>query len=138
MRLIHTVPLAAAILLAACGGDADTDAANDATATVSRADASASAQNLVQPRAGQYKVALELLDFQAPGVPEAGKAQMREIFASGLAEGNSFCLTPEQAAGNGAEQMVKNFAEAQKIVVSRARENGLAALGQWTKAAKAA
>jgi fructose-bisphosphate aldolase class I len=33
---------------------------------------------------------------------------------------------------------VDNFAGAQKIVVARARENGLAALGQWTKAAKAA
>jgi len=32
------------------------------------------------------------------------------------------------------KDLVKNFAEAQKIVVSRARENGLAALGQWTKA----
>lgn len=36
------------------------------------------------------------------------------------------------------KDLVKNFAEAQKIVVSRAKENGLAALGQWTKAAKAA
>ena len=34
-----------------------------------------------------------------------------------------------------AKDLVKNFAEAQKIVVSRARENGLAALGQWQKAA---
>jgi len=32
------------------------------------------------------------------------------------------------------KDMVKKFAEAQTIVVSRARENGLAALGQWTKA----
>jgi len=32
------------------------------------------------------------------------------------------------------KDLVKSFAEAQKIVVSRARENGLAALGQWTKA----
>ena len=36
------------------------------------------------------------------------------------------------------KDLVKNFADAQKIVVSRAKENGLAALGQWTKAAKAA
>jgi fructose-bisphosphate aldolase class I len=34
-----------------------------------------------------------------------------------------------------AKDLVKNFADAQKIVVSRARENGLAALGQWQKAA---
>jgi len=30
---------------------------------------------------------------------------------------------------------VKNFADAQKIVAARAKENGLAALGQWQKAA---
>ncbi len=32
------------------------------------------------------------------------------------------------------KDLVKNFAEAQKIVAARAKENGLAALGQWTKA----
>ena len=36
------------------------------------------------------------------------------------------------------KDLVKNFAEAQKIVSARAKENGLAALGQWHKAAKAA
>ena len=36
------------------------------------------------------------------------------------------------------KDLVKNFAEAQKIVAARAKENGLAALGQWHKAAKAA
>ena len=30
--------------------------------------------------------------------------------------------------------MTKNFADAQKVVAARARENGLAALGQWSKA----
>jgi fructose-bisphosphate aldolase class I len=34
-----------------------------------------------------------------------------------------------------AKDMTKNFAEAQKTVASRARENGQAALGQWQKAA---
>jgi fructose-bisphosphate aldolase class I len=33
------------------------------------------------------------------------------------------------------QNMGANFAEAQKIVALRARENGLAALGRWTKAA---
>jgi fructose-bisphosphate aldolase class I len=33
------------------------------------------------------------------------------------------------------KDMAGNFAEAQKIVASRAKENGLAALGQWQKAA---
>ncbi len=34
--------------------------------------------------------------------------------------------------------MAKNFADAQKVVAARARENGMAALGQWSRAAKAA
>ncbi len=36
------------------------------------------------------------------------------------------------------KDLVKNFAEAQKIVSARAKDNGLAALGQWSKPAKAA
>jgi len=34
-----------------------------------------------------------------------------------------------------AQDLEGNFAAAQKIVVERARDNGLAALGQWKKAA---
>ncbi|MER3547119.1 MAG: fructose-bisphosphate aldolase class I, partial [Rhodanobacteraceae bacterium] len=34
-----------------------------------------------------------------------------------------------------AKDMTANFAAAQKVVVERARDNGLAALGQWKKAA---
>ena len=34
-----------------------------------------------------------------------------------------------------AQDMAKNFADAQKTVAQRARENGLAALGQWKKGA---
>ncbi|MEP6939841.1 MAG: class I fructose-bisphosphate aldolase, partial [Rudaea sp.] len=30
--------------------------------------------------------------------------------------------------------MTKNFVDAQKVVAARARANGLAALGQWSKA----
>ena len=108
MRLVHTAPLAAAILLAACGGDADTNE----DGAVSGEEVAAETAGMVQPQPGQYRVSLELLDFQAPGVPEAGKQQMRDLFASGLAEGNTFCMTPEDAKANGAEEMVKNLAEA--------------------------
>ena len=37
-----------------------------------------------------------------------------------------------------AKDMKGNFDEAQRIVIARARENGMAALGQWQKASKAA
>lgn len=108
MRLIHTVPLAAAIALAACGGDADTDA----DGAVSGDELAAEAANLVQPRPGQYRTTLELVEFDAPGLPESAKQQMQQIFASGLAEGNTFCMSQADVDANGPEQMVKNLAEA--------------------------
>lgn len=107
MRLIHTLPLVAAIALAGCGGDADTDA----DGKISGDEAAAAAANLVQPRPGQYNTKLDLLEFDAPGLPDGAKQQMQRIFAGGLAEGNTFCLTPEDVAENGPEQMVKNLAE---------------------------
>lgn len=107
MRLIHTAPLAAAILLAACGGDADTDG----DGAVSGEEVAAEASGMIQPRPGQYRVALELMEFDVPGMPESAKAQMQQIFSSGLAEGNTFCMTEADAAENGAEQMVRNLAE---------------------------
>lgn len=107
MRLVHTLPLAGAILLAACGGDADTDA----DGKVSAEEIAAASEGMVQPLPGQYRASLELLEFEAPGLPEGAKEQMQQIFASGLAEGNSFCMTEEDAAKNGAEEMVKNLAE---------------------------
>lgn len=107
MRLVHMLPLAAAIALAACGGDADTDADGN----VSAEEIAAASEGMVQPRPGQYRASLELLEFDAPGLPEGAKEQMQQVFASGLAEGNSFCMTEEDVAQNGAEEMVKNLAE---------------------------
>jgi len=108
MRLIHTAPLAAAILLTACGGDADT---NDDGA-VTGEEVAAEAADLVHPKPGQYRTTLELMEFDAPGVPDAAKQQMQQIFTSGLAEGNTFCVTQAQVDDNGPEQMVRNLAEA--------------------------
>ena len=51
MRITHSLPLAAAILLAACGGDADTDGSGD----VSADEVAAEASGMVQPRPGQYR-----------------------------------------------------------------------------------
>lgn len=107
MRATHMLPLTAAILLAACGGDADADGDGN----VSGEEIAAEAAGMVQPRPGQYTATLELLEFDVPGMPESAKQQMQEIFASGLAEGNSFCMTEADAAENGPEQMVKNLAE---------------------------
>lgn len=108
MRAIHTLPLVAAIVLAACGsGDADTDA----DGALSGEEIAAEAEGMVQPRPGQYRTTLELLEFNAPGLPEEAKQQMQQAFASGLAEGNTFCMTEAQAAENGPREMVENLAE---------------------------
>lgn len=109
MRTVQTLPLVAAILLGACGGgDADTNA--DGALTTE--EVAVEAQGMVQPRPGQYRTTLELLEFDAPGVPDDAKAKMQEAFASGLSEGNTFCMTEAQAAQNGPRQMVENLAEA--------------------------
>jgi len=108
MRPAHTLPLIAAILLAACGGN-DADADGDGALTGE--EVAAAAGDMVQPRPGQYRTTLELLEFEAPGVPDSAKEQMENAFASGLAEGNTFCMTEEDAAKNGPRQMVENLAE---------------------------
>ena len=83
MRTINTLPLVAAILLAACGGgEADADGDGE----LSGDEVAAEASGLIQPRPGQYRASLELLEFDAPGMTEEAKAQMQQIFASGLTE----------------------------------------------------
>jgi hypothetical protein len=109
MRLIHTAPLAALILLAACGGDADTDA----DGTVSGEEALAEAAGAIKPLPGQYRATSQLIEFSAPGVPDAVKQQLQAQMggAAEVAAPITYCLTPEQAAANGAEEMAKRMAE---------------------------
>jgi hypothetical protein len=109
MRLIHTAPLAAAILLAACGSDADTNE----DGTVSSGEAVAEAANAIKPQPGQYRTTTELLEFNVPGAPDALKQQIQAQMggAGEVTKPTLSCLTPEQAAANGAEEMAKKMAE---------------------------
>jgi hypothetical protein len=108
MRLIHTAPLAAAILLAACGGDADTNA----DGTVSGEELAAEAAGAIKPQPGLYRTTYEMLEFNIPGADAARQQQAQAIMggASEVAKPITSCLTPEQVAANGAEQMAKNMA----------------------------
>jgi hypothetical protein len=108
MRPIHALPLVAAVLLAACGGG---DADADGDGAISGAEVAAEAEGMVQPKPGQYRTTLELIEFNAPSVPDSAREQMQQAFASGLAEGNTFCMTEAEAAENGPRQMVENLAE---------------------------
>lgn len=105
MRSIHSAPLAAAILLAACGGGADT---NDDGA-ISGEEVVAEAAGMIRPQPGQYRTNFELLEFDVPGMPEAVREQMGG--AAEVVQPITYCLTPEEAEANGAEQMAKQMAE---------------------------
>jgi hypothetical protein len=107
MHAIHTAPLAAAILLAACGGDADTDG----DGAVSSEEVVAEAAGAIRPQPGQYSASYEVLEMNVPGMPDAMKQQMQGQMGGG-ANGKpiTYCLTPEQAAANGPEEMARNMA----------------------------
>ena len=109
MRLIHTAPLAAAILLAACGDDADTDG----DGALSGDEVAAEAAGAIKPQPGQYRTTYQMLEFNVPGATDAMKQQMQAQMggAAEVAKPITSCLTPEQVAANGPEQMAKNMAE---------------------------
>ena len=108
MRAIHTLPLAVAILLAGCGGgDADTDN----NGAVSTDEVVAEAQGAIKPQPGQYRTTIEMLEFNVPNMPDSVKEQMQRQMGgqSEVTRPYTYCLTPEQAAANGPEQMAKHM-----------------------------
>ena len=109
MRATHTLPLAAAILLAACNGNGETDA--DGDGKISADELAAETADLVQPRPGQYRTTAEIVEFDVPGMADEQKQMMRTMMAQGAAQASLSCLTPEDAEKNGARQMVEKLAE---------------------------
>lgn len=108
MRSIHVLPLAAALVLGACGGSADADG----DGAVSNEEAAAAIDDVVKPQPGQYRTMVEMIEFDVPGMTDQMKEQMRSMMGGELAQGSTFCLTPEEAAANGPREMVENMAEA--------------------------
>jgi hypothetical protein len=106
MRPIHSLPLVAAIMLAACGGGADE------ADGVSGEDVAAAAGGAPTLEPGQYEVSYQLLEFDIPGAPESVKQQAQAAMggASEVAKGFSYCLTPEEA-GKGPQGMLEQMAE---------------------------
>lgn len=109
MRSIHCLPLIAAFVLTACGGGAD-EAADGEGLTAD--EMAAEAEGMVQLRPGQYRASLELLEFEAAGLPEGAMQQAQQIYGSGLTD-HTFCMTEEDVAQNGPEQMVRNLADSE-------------------------
>lgn len=108
MRSIRVLPLAAAMLLGACGGSTD----GDGDGAVSNEEAAAAIEDIVEPQPGQYRTVAEVLEFDVPGMTEQMKQQMRSVMGGESGQENTFCLTPEEAAANGPQEMVENMAEA--------------------------
>ena len=105
MRYRLVLPLVAVLALGACGRsgeDAGGEAAEEMAAAVEEGPT---------PQAGQYRTTAELLEFNLPGAPAEVTDMMRTAFAEGAAQGNEYCLTPEQAEANSREQVLKNLAE---------------------------
>ena len=108
MRLIHVAPLAAAAILSACGGDADTD--NDGK--ISSEEVVAEAAGAITPKPGLYRTSYEVLEFTMPGMPDSVREQMQAQMGktSGMSGSSTSCLTQAEVDENGAEQMAKNMA----------------------------
>lgn len=107
MRAIHALPLLAApslaLLLAACGGSDEKPKGG-----LTKEAVAAKVSTVVKPQPGQYTSTVELLAFDVPGLTDAMKAQMKAQAQSGLAQGNSFCMTPDKADP---KAMLQNIAE---------------------------
>lgn len=105
MRISLILPLAAAVALAACGSKEE-----DKSGPVSPEQAAQAMSDLEVPRAGQYKAAIEVLEFDIPGLPAAQKDQMKAMFAGAVTAGHTYCLTQEEAE-NGAKDMAEKLAQ---------------------------
>ena len=113
MKRSHfAVPFALAIILSACGSDDAVEDENAATETSEAVDVEGAAEELsrIEIRPGQYESSAKLVNFEVPGLPEQFAEQVREELAKSLSQGNSFCVTSEEAS-QGPERMLQEMAE---------------------------
>lgn len=105
MRFTLAIPALAAFALAACGGSDD-----NADAGLSIEDGVAELASSIRQLPGQYETTSELIDFSIPGISDEQAAMMRSTISSSLAQGNSYCLTAEEAE-KGIEGALKEMSE---------------------------
>ncbi|PZQ10695.1 MAG: fructose-bisphosphate aldolase class I [Rhodanobacter denitrificans] len=127
----HNVMLEGTILKASmviagkdCPDQADVDEVADATVRCLRASVPASLPGIVFLSGGQSD---EAATAHLNAMNQSGPHPWPLSFSYGRA-------MQQAALKLWGQDMAKNFAAAQKTVAQRARENGLAALGQWKKA----
>jgi len=99
MRLVRLMPLALAVLPVAASSQVSEDLSVVAP------------QGTSEPRAGQYRTVLELIEFEAPAAPEATLPRMRDVLVMELAQGDNFCLEPETADEGMRRSMLEHIAD---------------------------
>lgn len=98
MRMM--APLAAALVLAGCGGETAADRANAGDQAASTTDKGALAREMANaPRLqpGQYSVAMEMARFDVPGMPPEQAQMMQQMMAGVSAQQQSHCVTAEES-----------------------------------------
>src|SRR5690606_10671496 len=104
-RYSIVLPLAAVLALSACGDSADE--AGEGATVAEVADEMADGP---QPLPGQYTTTTEILEFNVPGLSADMQAMMRSAMAEGASQGESYCLSAEDAATS-REDMIKSMTE---------------------------
>lgn len=64
-----------------------------------------------QPRAGLYRTALELTEFEVRGASDDQTRSLREAFEEELATGNDFCLEPDPEGAALDRKLLEHVAE---------------------------
>ncbi len=112
MRVGIMIPLAAAMLVAGCGGDAAADKAGGtaATSTSEKGALAREMANAPRLRAGQYSVAMEAVRFDIPGMPPEQAQMMQQMMAGVSAQQQSHCVTEEESQAS-LEDMYRRLGE---------------------------
>lgn len=105
MRNRLVVIAASALSLAACGSEPD--AAGD----ISKEEVAERAEEAVKLEPGQYRTTLEFVSIDVPGAPEGAVAAIERSMKE-RSSVSEFCLTPEEAAKGGFQQVAMNSNDA--------------------------
>ena len=101
MRSLLLPPLAAALMLSACG-------ANDTPKTAEEVQGAAA--RIMKPRAGQYRSTARLIDISVPGLPQAQVDQAKAAFAGAASRARTYCLSQAEV-DKGFEEMTRKLGE---------------------------
>lgn len=100
MRMISVLPVAAALLLAACGDKPGDDAAKSLEQVAKEA------ERIEKPEPGQYESTMKMVALDIPGLPAEQAEQMKGMMEGVSSQTQSFCLTKEEAE-QGFEEMIR-------------------------------